>query len=139
MKMVAAQSLSCPSYVAKPGVELFGIMDDGGEVRFLQETIVVDHVFIDEASKGGRPEERFRFTGKCIERGCKQWDDTSKACTLARKLIDAFGNTPEKELIPFCPIRKRCRWFAQEGELACANCTPVFRNHEARALDSVNA
>ena len=128
MKPLSGKQLTCPSYLAKPGAELFGIADHNGSVQFLQSTIVIDNTFINEALKGRKPEERFRFAGKCIERGCIHWASDTKECTLVGKLIDALGNTPSAPSLTMCPIRSRCRWFDQAGELACVNCTLVLRD-----------
>ncbi len=127
-------SLSCPSYIAKNGAELFGIINSDGQVHYLSESIKIDDDFVDEANKGRKPEERFRFAGKCIEKGCKQWVSETKECGLTQKLVRTFNKSISLENLPNCPIRQKCRWFAQEQELACANCSEVFRNKEAMSF-----
>jgi hypothetical protein len=125
-------SLSCPSYIAKSGAELFGIINSEGQVHYLSESIVIDDDFVDEANKGRKPEERFRFAGKCIEKGCKQWETNTNMCGLTQKIIRTINNIDTLKELPNCAIRDKCRWFAQENELACANCSEVFRNQEGR-------
>lgn len=122
---IEKSSLSCPSYIAKPNAELFGIRSENGEVLYLKKTIPIDEIFIEATQKGRQAEERFRFSGKCIEKGCKQWE--SNQCGLVSKVIEAFQKSMN-EHIQHCAIRQTCRWYEQEKDLACANCTEVFRN-----------
>ena len=124
------KSLLCPSYFAKSGANLFGIKDANGEVQYLKQTVEIDSTFVEETQKGSQAEGRFRFSGKCIEKGCAQWESESKSCGLAQKLIHTFQKTVEGKVIPDCPIRAECRWYAQEQALACVNCNEIFRNSE---------
>ena len=120
-------SISCPSYVAKPNTELFGIFNQHGQVSYLKNSIIIDEIFIEEAKKGRPPEERFRIAGNCIQKACEYWNN--EKCNLIEKVI----NTLEKPIsanLQHCSIRYKCRWFIQEKELACANCNEVFRNQE---------
>lgn len=119
--------LTCPSYVAKSGAELFGIAGTDGEVIYLKQVIAIDNIFIEETKNGRPAEERFRFSGKCIENACKQWKNNQ--CGLTQKLIKRI-NKPIASTLQDCPIRQKCRWYEQEKDLACANCTQVFRNKE---------
>ncbi|TDE14529.1 hypothetical protein [Dyadobacter psychrotolerans] len=123
------ESLLCPSYLSKPGAQLFGIQNSEGTIDYLKETITVDQTFT-EAAKTGRPaEERFRFAGKCIEKGCHQWNDQEHQCGLVGAIIERMNN-PVTNAVLHCPIKARCRWFAQKGIQACANCNDVIRNLE---------
>lgn len=124
-------SLLCPSYVAMPNAELFGVVGRSGEVVFLKESIVIDEIFIEETKKGRPAEERFRFAGKCVKKMCKHWVNDNQECGLVEKLIH-INNKPISKNLQECPIRLECRWYAQEKELACANCKEVFRNNESR-------
>jgi hypothetical protein len=124
----------CPSYISKPGAQLFGYINDG-KVEYLQESIVVDKTFVEEAKKGRTPESRFRFAGKCIKGSCAQWNNTDGVCGLTNKLID---EAPEKEVseLEHCAIRSQCRWFAQRGAKACAVCSDSVRNMEEAYIGS---
>ncbi len=128
--------LSCPSYLAKAGAELFGIVNSEGKVELLAQSIKIDKTFVEEAKKSKPAEERFRFSGKCIEGGCGHWVGTKQKCGLAEKVIHTFqkplGNAPIE-----CPIREKCRWFKQESHLACANCTEIFRNQELQFVQII--
>ncbi|MCF0054651.1 hypothetical protein [Dyadobacter sp. CY356] len=128
------KSLDCPSYVAKPGADLFGMISENGKVTYLNEAIRIDKTFVEETQKGRPAEERFRFSGKCIQHGCHQWEDGK--CGLIQKVIQLHQNPPSA-FIQHCAIRHTCRWYAQEKELACANCSEVFRNSEMVFLQSL--
>ena len=119
--------LLCPSYVAKPGALLYGVVSTEGQVEYLEEPIRVDQTFVTEASKGRAPEERFRFAGACIGKGCGQWDTTGASCGLVGKIVENMNRKAEAAL-PECGIRPTCRWFAQQGSVACASCPEIIRN-----------
>jgi hypothetical protein len=128
-KPAGIDSPLCPSYVGKSGAQLFGIQNSEGKIDYLKETITIDQTFV-ETAKGGRPaEERFRFAGKCIEKGCHQWNDNAYQCGLVDSIIERMNNTLSNAPL-HCPICGRCRWFAQKGMEACANCSDVVRNLE---------
>ncbi len=134
----APESLLCPSYVAKPGAQLLGIVGANGRVSFLKTPIRIDATFVDEARRGRPAEERFRFAGKCIQNGCHQWNNERGLCSLTDRLIARIGQ-PANGPVPDCPIQSRCRWFAQRGRLACANCDEVIRHTETASLDRLAA
>jgi len=131
-------SLLCPSYVAKPGAQLFGIVNGNGFIDYLKTTIEIDEAFVEEAHKGRPPEQRFRFAGKCAKNGCKQWDGKQGACGLIDNII-TMNERVETEVLQTCAIRERCRWFAQRGATACANCNDVIRNLERELLENMMA
>ncbi|MGA0558059.1 hypothetical protein ACO2Q8_15475 [Larkinella sp. VNQ87] len=119
--------LLCPSYIAKPGAQLFGILNAEGRVSFLRQPIPIDHTFVEAAREGRPAEERFRFAGKCVRTGCHQWSKSRQACTLVERLLE---NRVSSSALPDCPIRNRCRWFHQRAETACQSCNEVIRHHE---------
>lgn len=119
--------LLCPSYVAKPGALLYGVVNAEGQTEYLEEPIQVNQTFVTEAKKGRTPEARFRFAGTCIEKGCKQWDTTQAGCGLVGMIVENMNRQAEASL-PECGIRPTCRWFAQQGSLACASCPEIIRN-----------
>jgi len=128
------EHISCPSYVSKAGAELFGVINEAGKVSYLKATIMVDNTFVEEAKTGRQAESRFRFSGKCITNGCLHWDAGTGTCVLIDKLIGII-NQPVSQSLQACPIRQKCRWFLQEKELACANCSDVFRNGESEFFE----
>lgn len=113
----APQNLLCPSYVAKPGASLFGVIQADGKVDYLPEAIEIDKKFVDKAKEGRTPESRFRFAGNCAKSGCGQWDKEDRQCSLVGKIVKALDR-PIQAATQDCPIRAKCRWFAQQGALA---------------------
>lgn len=119
----------CPSYVGKVGAQLFGVVNKDGRVQFITPLTVTEE-FIQQ---NDHLEQRFRFTGKCVEKGCAQWDNEESKCSLSKKVQD-LDITKSTELI-FCPIRSQCRWFSQDGNEACFSCNEVTRNMEELLLN----
>jgi hypothetical protein len=132
------QNKLCPSYYAKPGAKLYGIVNGSGFIDYLQSTIEIDETFISEANKGRAPEKRFRFAGNCAKNGCKQWNGKGKECGLIDKIIEIVDNAENSDL-QHCPIREKCRWFAQKQGLACAQCNEIIRNIESKSLEMEEA
>lgn len=120
-------ALLCPSSLAKPNAELFGILDSSGQIEFLETSITIDKTFIEAAKDSRAPEERFRFAANCIKGGCHQWDASHANCGLVGKIIENMNKQVDK-FLPICSIRDRCRWYHQESELACHNCNEIVRN-----------
>ena len=131
--MIEKENLKCPSYVCKPGAELYGVVNAQGKVDFLKETFEINLPFIKEAYKGKDPENRFRFAGNCAKSGCKQWNSDVSKCRLIDKVIDLIAK-PDIQELQYCPIRSKCRWYAQEESLACAQCNEVLRNMEGNII-----
>ncbi len=119
----------CPSYIAKAGAQLFGVVNKDGRVQFITP-IAVTEDFIEQ---NHHLEQRFRFTGKCIEKGCAQWNDQDLKCSLPGKA--GVLSAPENNELSFCPIRWQCRWFFQEGGKACFSCNEITRNMEELLLN----
>lgn len=117
----------CPSYIAKAGAQLFGVVNRDGKVRFITPLTVTE-----EFLATNNPEQRFRFTGKCIEKGCGQWNNRDLKCSLPAKM--QHPGVPEASSMSFCPIRGECRWFFQDGSQACFSCNEITRNMEELLL-----
>ncbi|MEI9932612.1 MAG: hypothetical protein WDM89_19280 [Rhizomicrobium sp.] len=102
-----------------------GIVGADGRVSYLKDRLEIDQAFLDEA--GPRPEQRFRFSGMCVEHRCKQWDGCK--CTVIENVIENAATTvapdPDTSLRP-CSIRPACRWFDQRGGEACRVCVFVI-------------
>lgn len=125
-----AKGALCPSYRMEPGAILLGVVEADGLVAYLDELVVVSPEFVQTASEGRAPEQRFRFSGTCIQGGCGQWDRGGRRCGLIGELTAQAGPrevTPPGDL-PECVIRPRCRWFNQQGAPACAVCPEVTRD-----------
>jgi hypothetical protein len=113
----------CPSATMEVGASLLGIVNSQGEVDFLANEILINDAFIESAKQGRTPEQRFRFSNKCIESGCKQW--TGTRCAVVDNVLNDIEGKYWKENLPNCSIRSNCRWFDQSGADACKVCTYV--------------
>jgi hypothetical protein len=117
---MANSKLDCPSSSAEGNTKILGIKLHG-KVSLLPQPIPVSKEFLLKANEDNNIHADFRFTGKCIEKSCKQW--AGNKCGLLNNLL----HTMEKNAtaIPDCPIRNTCRWHQQEGFAACKICTLV--------------
>lgn len=119
--MSADKKIMCPSNKAKTGSELLGVRQEDGTVAILPQTLPVDQAFLDKVSMDGiAAEQKFRFTNKCIESGCQQWN--GKGCGVVEQVIQFLDHLPVSETIPDCPIRPTCRWYLQKGPSSCKVC-----------------
>ncbi|KQT24500.1 hypothetical protein ASG22_10905 [Chryseobacterium sp. Leaf405] len=119
----------CPSYVGKVGAQLFGVMNIDGKVQFITPLTVTE----DFIQQNDNLEQRFRFTGKCVEKGCAQWNNEESKCSLSKKVQNLEVNKSLE--LSFCPIRSQCRWFSQDGNEACFSCNEITRNMEELLLN----
>lgn len=123
--MQGKDSIMCPSNRCKPGSKLLGVRQDNGIVSILPEALPIDQTFIDKVKGHKRPpEQRFRFTNKCIENGCNQW--SGKGCGVIDQVIQYLDKIPSTEELPKCSIRVQCRWFLQKGSDACKVCPYIL-------------
>lgn len=113
---------SCPSATNSKGASLFGIVNAEGRVAFLPQTVPLTDDLIEAANNKGKPESKFRYTTKCVEKGCNQWTGNSCGVITHLKALE-FSIIQSK--INQCPIRQTCRWFFQEGESACKICPNI--------------
>ena len=118
----------CPSYLGKVGAQLFGVVNKDGKVQFITPLTVTEEF----VQQNDHLEQRFRFTGKCVEKGCAQWNNEESKCSLSKKVQNLDLNQ-NKEL-SYCQIRSQCRWFSQDGNEACFSCNEVTRNMEELLL-----
>src|SRR5438128_7672571 len=115
----------CPSHRCKPGSQLLGVRQDDGTVAILPQPLPVTEDFIKQVSQHEvPPEQRFRFTNKCIEGGCNQWTD--KGCGVVEKMVGYLDKVQPLQTLPACAIRQQCRWYSQRGADACALCSYVI-------------
>lgn len=113
-------SILCPSSVCTEGAELIGIVNSEGTVDFLKKSMTVTEDFVQTASEGRPAEQRFRFSNKCVENGCKQWN--GKGCGVIDFVVDMIKTEEQLLQLPTCSIRSQCRWYLQQGAKACAAC-----------------
>jgi|SRR5579863_1429749 len=125
MNRHSAESAICPSARCKEGAELIGVRQDDGTVAILPLALPVDRSFIENAKVVEEdPEQRFRFAGKCVECGCRQW--TGKSCRIADEMVQHLSDIAVANDLPSCSIRPRCRWYMQSGPDACKICPYVI-------------
>ncbi|HOZ91025.1 MAG: hypothetical protein JNK36_09710 [Bacteroidia bacterium] len=112
----------CPITKCEPGAKLIGVKIDNDVFDFLKENIMVDEDLFDVMTAVSNPEKRFRFSNVCLETGCKHW--TGAACGCVGKVLKNVEDLTLKKdaILPQCSIRERCRWFYQEGRMACDVC-----------------
>jgi hypothetical protein len=115
--------IRCPSSRAEPGAAVIGMLGGDGRVQYLKDWLAIDQQFIDDVSKHGRPEQRYRFAGRCVEGACSQW--TGQRCGVIDKVSEAIAPDGEHN-VPACAIRSACRWFRQSGPDACHVCPMVI-------------
>jgi hypothetical protein len=140
--MSCGDHVRCPSHRCKPGSDLIGVRQDDGTVAILPQPLPVDQHFVEVVSRdAAAPEQRFRFSNKCIESGCSQW--TGSRCGVIDNVLQLLAGVPAagdiappaatasptpKEstaTLPPCGIRPTCRWFLQAGADACRVCPYV--------------
>ena len=140
--MSCGDHVRCPSHRCKPGSDLIGVRQDDGTVAILPQPLPIDQHFIEVVSRdAAAPEQRFRFSNKCIESGCSQW--TGSRCGVIDNVLQLLAGVPApgdiapsaatapptpKEgtaTLPPCGIRPTCRWFLQSGADACRVCPYV--------------
>lgn len=114
----------CPSHTCEPGAILLGIVMRDGRVAFSSDRMIVNQEFVQIAREGRTPEKRFRFGGRCVQSGCRQW--TGERCGVIDSITEAVDIDVESAALPECSIRSECRWFYQSGAEACAICPEVI-------------
>ena len=115
----------CPSSRAKPGAQLLGVRQREGTIAILPQALPVDDDFMQVVQQDPTPpEQRFRFSNKCVENGCEQW--TGKSCGVIERVVEYLDQVPVKQTLPACSIRPACRWYAQRGSDACRICPYVL-------------
>lgn len=126
---------ACPSSPLNARASLLGLVRSDGHVDFLGEPLPVSDEFIQISRKGNSVGARFRFTDRCMESGCAQWESGEKRCRVALRAVQR--EPLAAATAPACGIRATCRWLAQEGEAACLVCSDVVYDGIAVVQPSV--
>lgn len=116
--------IMCPSSKAQLGAQLLGVRQEDGTVAILPQPLRIDESFLEKANEPSHAEQRFRFTNKCIESGCTQWN--GERCGVADRVLSLLDHLPIKQELITCAIRPQCRWFLQSGKEACQACPFVI-------------
>jgi hypothetical protein len=129
MKEISTEKTTlCPS--ARPESEnsvVFGII--GGtvaepRVAYLKQPQPITDEIIAKTSPI-TPAEIFRTAAPCAATGCQHFD--GKNCSLATRIVADFPTVTEE--LPPCSIRRDCRWWQQEGKVACMRCPQVITDN----------
>jgi hypothetical protein len=137
---VSPDPLLCPSASADAedavvlGV-ILGLVDEP-RLHPLERPVRVNEA-IRQATAPLPPTRVLRLAAVCQRHECRHFSDDR--CAFAAKAVRLLPEVAES--LPFCTIRGRCRWFAQEGSAACLRCPQVVthvanpRPPMARAAD----
>jgi hypothetical protein len=117
-------ALDCPSSQASmDGARVIGVMTEvGGEPRvaYLREPVAVTADLLSRTVPVD-PLSVLRVSAPCETIACPHFED--ERCSLAEKVAHLLPSAVD-DLAP-CPIRRTCRWFAQEGRAICMRCAGV--------------
>jgi hypothetical protein len=112
------------------GAGLLGIVNEDGSVGFISTPVLLDAAMIEDLQAAGNPETSFRFSGTCLENGCKQWANGN--CGVIKNVMEANKEAALESQLPDCSIRESCRWYFQEGAVACSFCPFIITNNLER-------
>ncbi len=120
-----AAPLSCPS--AQPEMtdaRIFGVVAGSPEeprVAYLKAGATVSEEML-EGLGGLRPTQVFRYSARCEESRCAQFD--KGCCSLGRRIAERLPEVTDA--LPSCQIRPTCRWHSEIGRAACLRCPQVM-------------
>jgi hypothetical protein len=117
---------SCPSSTADAGTVLLGVVNANGTVGYFSNKTEVTEELLEVIHKTGDAEKHFRFSGNCVESGCRQWDKGN--CSVIKNIMHANDDLELEAQLPNCSIRSSCRWYYQEGAKACSFCPYIITN-----------
>lgn len=121
----------CPSYAAVPGALLLGrVGADGGVERLVNPLPITESFLSILREQDVDADLSYRFAGPCHQGRCSQWADGQ--CQVARRNTAEVTHDYEGDL-PECGIRESCRWFNQQGPVACSACAFVIRGGPQKA------
>lgn len=129
------RTFTCPSGPAAPGAMILGVVAGKGQVAYLSPNIpVTERILRSLQSEGVPVENRMRFACSCLERRCIQWKESeaSGRCDLIDHAVKVLEVAVGPDILPHCGIRHTCRWFAQQGRVACGVCPKVVRQSAGR-------
>ena len=114
----------CPSAPPEqPGARVVGVVQGTPtepRVAYLRQALpVVPSVLA--LAQSLDPREVFRTAAPCAESACQHFDGTD--CSLVSRIVATVPTAVDE--LPFCPIRRDCRWFQQERGAACERCPQI--------------
>jgi hypothetical protein len=121
---VSPDRLLCPSTdAAAPGAVVLGvILGTAEEPRLhpLERPVPVDDTIL-ASTAPLPPTQVLRLAAVCGQDACRHFG--GGGCSLAAKVVRMLPEVADA--LPYCRIRNRCVWFAQEGAAACVRCPQV--------------
>jgi len=121
-------TLSCPSSrPEEPGALVLGVVNGTAtepRVVFLERPVPVSTELLALADPVA-PTEVFRFSARCREGGCPQFDQGR--CQIAARMVDELPTAVDR--LPACSLRPSCRWWRQEGRAACLRCPSIVTDN----------
>ena len=117
-------TLLCPS--AQPTMQdgrVLGVVQpvgEGFEVSYLEQPLEVTPEVLALAGPA-HPTEVFRLAAPCQTHRCPHYDGSD--CSLVTRIVQIMPMVVDQ--LPRCQIRPECRWFHQEGAVACRRCPQV--------------
>lgn len=118
------EALKCPS--AQPGMgdaQILGVVSREGEtprLAYLDEPLAATPEVLALAEPVAVAEV-FRLSARCEEKKCTHFDGAR--CQLAVRIAKMLPEVVDS--LPACNIRRDCRWFRQEGRVACLRCPQI--------------
>jgi hypothetical protein len=120
-----------------PGCRVLGVMAgtvDQPRLAYLEEPAPASAEIL-SLSGPVKPTEVFRLAAPCVETQCRHFD--GKDCHLVTRIVQILPAVTEA--LPTCRIRPECRWFEQEGRLACLRCPQVITQNCSPTEEMVRA
>jgi len=118
------EELLCPS--AQPDIAagvVIGVVSGTPQdpiLSYLREPMAVSTEVLSLALPA-KPTEVFRLAAPCAEHACQHFD--GHRCQLATRIVSLLE--PVTSELPSCHLRSKCRWWSQEGALACKRCPQI--------------
>jgi hypothetical protein len=125
-KLSDTDLIRCPS--AQPSADgvVIGLVTgtpDERRIGYLREPQPVTDSILALAGPAD-PAQVFRMAAPCMGDGCKHF--AGGDCSLVKRVVSMLE--PVVSGLPPCAIRPTCRWFRQEGRIACVRCPQVVTN-----------
>jgi len=111
------------------GAMAIGVVDytgDAPQVAYLERPTAPTSELLAMA-RPLKPTEIFRFAAPCQAEACSHWSEGK--CKLATRVVQLIPVASTS--LPRCHIRTQCRWYSQEGRVACERCPHIATQNES--------
>jgi len=130
--MKQKSDLLCPSAQHDwEDARLFAVMGgtpENPEAAYLDQTQPITEELL-KMTEPVSPSEVFRFSAPCAQGKCGHYDNDHEKCKLVAKTVRLTEVVVQK--LARCAIRSECRWWSQEGAVACQRCPQVVTTNFA--------